>query len=285
MTSGSDRSSRTRATFEAAHAARLPTDARGIVVGAESIRLPNTTGRAALLLHGFNDTPQSMAYLARAMHDAGWSVLVPRLPGHGVRLDIMVRESRAPLWKSAVDDAYTSLRESHGQVVVCGQSMGAALAVLLSRSHAEIPALVLLAPYLGMPWKLRAQLSFVRLLQSPSTYRYGRGGERSLHDPEARRQALGPGVITVSTMTALRDIAQEADAALPALRAPVLYLQSREDNRITVAHAEREFARIGSSHKAQRWLTGCGHIISNDYGRADVASQTIAWFEQHAVTR
>jgi carboxylesterase len=270
-----------REPFERAHAARCPTDARGIVKGAETIRLPHTTGRAALLLHGFNDTPQSMTYLANAMHAAGWSVLVPRLPGHGVRLDLMVRESRASLWRAAVEESYAALRETHESVVVCGQSMGGALAVLLSRAHAEISALVLLAPYLGMPRKLQLQLALVRLFQSRTSYRYGRGGERSLHDPDARRHALGPGVITVSTMHALREIAEDAQAELPNVRVPVLYLQSREDNRISIADAERHFAAIGGDQKVQRWLTGCGHIISNDFQRADVAAQTIDWFNQH----
>jgi len=282
---GGGRADSAREQFEREHEARLPTNARGVVIGAETIRLPHTTGRAALLLHGFNDTPQSMSSLAPALHAAGWSVLVPRLPGHGVRLDIMVRESRPSLWIAAVEEAYAALRATHDTVVVAGLSMGGALAVLLQRAHPEIPALVLLAPYLGMSLKLRAQLALVRILGRDTTYRYGRGGERSIHDPVARRQALGPGVITVSTMRALREIAFAAQAALPALRAPVLYLQSREDNRISVAQAERYFAAIGGDQKVLRWLTGCGHIISNDYGREEVAQQTIDWFNEHLRAR
>jgi carboxylesterase len=271
-----------REHFEREHAARLPANAQGIVVGAESIRLKGTTGHAVLLLHGFNDTPQSMAYLAHQLHDAGWTVHAPRLPGHGVKLSIMARESRAALWISAVEESYAVLKATHDTVVVCGQSMGGALGVLLSIAHPEIPALVLHAPYLGMPFKLQAQLALAWLFQFGMPYRKGSGGERSLHDPVARANALGPGIITARTMTELRTIARAAEDALPRLRVPTLYLQSREDNRISARDATRHFDAIGSAEKVQTWLTGCGHIISADFCKADVASLTIDWFARHA---
>ena len=38
---------------------------------------------------------------------------------------------------------------------------------------------------------------------------------------------------------------------------------------------------LGSAEKVQRWVTGCGHIISADYSKDEVAAQVIAWFEAH----
>src|SRR6187549_1740011 len=144
-----------RTWYEQAHARRLTLGADGIVVGAEAILKEHPGDRAVLLIHGFNDTPQSMAYLASAIHRAGWTVSVPRLPGHGVGLRVMARESRAALWMSTVASAYENLRSTHKTVMVCGQSMGAALAVLLSDSHPDIPALALLAPFVGMDKSMR----------------------------------------------------------------------------------------------------------------------------------
>jgi len=271
-----------RERFEQAHARRFAANADGVVVGAEDIRLPHASGRAALVLHGFNDTPQSMAYLATRLHEAGWSVLAPRLPGHGVRLPLMARDSRAALWRQAVAAHYSALRAEHDIVVVCGQSMGGALATLLAAAHPEIPALVLLAPYLSMPWSIQLRTALAWVLQLTSPYFQGSGGDRSLHDAEAKARALGPGVITARTMTELRAVARAAEAVLPTLRVPTLYMQSREDNRISEADARRHFAAIGSPDKVTHWLSGCGHIISADYGRDEVAAETIAWFEQHA---
>lgn len=270
-----------RERFETAHAQRRPMDADGVVLGAQTIRLMQARTRAALLLHGFNDTPQSMAYLAAALDAAGWNVVVPRLPGHGTNLVMMANESRVPLWRATVAREFDLLRASHDRVVICGQSMGGALAILHALEHTDLPALALLAPYIGMPVGIQARVVLSRLLDVAGPYRVGTGGERSLHDPVAKAQALGPGVITSRTMWELRTVALAAEHALRRLTVPTLYLQSREDNRISVRDAERHFAAMGSRDKVQRWLTGCGHIISADYCRDAVAEQVIAWFAQH----
>jgi len=270
-----------RARFEDAHLRRFTIGADGVVAGAETIHLRGASGRAVLLIHGFNDTPQSVAYLAAALHRAGWTVLAPRLPGHGVTLPRMARESRAAAWRADIARGYATLRASHDHVMVCGQSMGGALATLLAVEHPELPALVLLAPYLGMPARLQLQVAAAWLLSLATPYRQSGGGARSLHDPEAKSRALGPGVITARTMTELRTVAVAAERALGRLTVPTLYLQSREDNRIPVARAERHFQAIGSREKVQRWLSGCGHIISADYCKDEVARQVIEWFEEH----
>jgi carboxylesterase len=194
----------------------------------------------------------------------------------------MASQMRAAAWTADLRHEYTALRASHETVVLCGLSMGGALCAQLAATLPELPALVLLAPYLGMPWTLQLQLPLAWLAQLFSPYLTGRGGERSLHDPVARAKALGPGVNTARTLTELRTIALAAERALSAVRAPTLYLQSVEDNRVSAADARRHFAMLGSPVREQRWLTGCGHIITADYCRVEVARQVIAWCAQYA---
>lgn len=264
--------------FERAHARRLPIGPDGVVIGAARIHLQGPARRAALLLHGFNDTPQSMAYLAAAVHRAGYTVVVPRLPGHGVRLPDMARDARSAQWQRTVAHEYAQLRASNDTVVVCGQSMGGALAVLLAAAHPELPALVLLAPFLGMSVRMQLQILASMMWNFGTPYHIGTGGERSLHDPVARSRTLGPRVFTTRMMSELRTVARAAERALPRVTVPTLYLQSLEDNRISSADAVRHFAMLGSGEKEQRWVAGSGHVISADYSRDEVARQAIEWF-------
>jgi len=268
--------------FEREHSARLPLDPDGIVIGAQPIRLEASRTHAVLLVHGFNDTPQSVSPLALALHAAGWTVVAPLLPGHGRSLRVLAAESRADAWLAYVRQAYTALRASHETVVLSGLSMGAALCTILAAEHPDTPALVLLAPYIGTSWWLDLQLLSAWLAQPFTPYFTGRGGIRSIRDPEARVGALGPGVNTARTLTELRKIAIAAESALPSLCMPTLYLQSREDNRITESAAIRHFAMLRAPVREQRWLTGCGHIITADYCRVEVASQVIEWFGRYA---
>jgi carboxylesterase len=275
---------RVRRQFEAEHRRRFRMTATGVVAGAEPFTLTGARDRAVLILHGFNDTPQSMAALAARLHARGWTARVPLLPGHGVGLAEMAAASRAAAWRAAVRAEYDALRRTHARVAVVGQSMGGALAVLLAAERPEIPALVLLAPYVGMPRPLQWQVAAAWLAQAVMPYRASTGGETSIHDPRARVAGLGPGVVTARTLTELRRVAEDAESMLPSLAVPTLYLQSREDNRIAAPHAAAMFRRLGSADKRLHWLTGCGHIISDDYCRDEVAEETARWIDEHGAS-
>ena len=279
----------TREQFENVDAARRPHGPDGVVLGAEAIRLDASVTHAVLLVHGFNDTPQSMAPLAMALHAAGWTVHVPRLPGHGCALRAMAQHASATEWTACIQDSYRALRATYDVVAVCGLSMGAALSATVAAQYRDIPALVLLSPYIGMPRPLQAALIAAWVIQCIRPYRRGTGGERSIHDPLARVKTLGPGILTARMLTELRTVARRAQSVLPQLSMPTLYLQSLEDNRITAHAAERNFSDLGTSAGAhmireQRWLFGCGHIITVDYCRDDVARQVLAWITTYAGT-
>ncbi len=253
--------------------------ANGEVVGAESIDLRADTARAVLLLHGFNDTPQSVSTLAHALHAAGWSVRAPLLPAHGRGLVEAAGMSAEVLLEFALAE-YAKLAGECASVAVCGQSMGGALAVQVAVRHPEVRSLALLAPYLGMTRELRWQLVALRLVQPFVPWIRSRGGEESIHDPEARRRALGGGAFTAGMLVELKRVATDAARVLPELRVPTLYLQSREDNRIRESDALRHFAMVGSPVKEQCWLTGCGHVIAEDYCRQEVACAVVEWIER-----
>ena len=277
-----------RTRFEAAHARRFRFDAQGIVQGAAGFTMrasedDGVSRRAVLLLHGFNDTAQSMAYLGAKLHARGWTVRAPLLPGHGRDLATMASASRAARWCEAALTEYDALRRDYDSVTVVGQSMGGALALLLATERPEIPALVLLAPYVGMPRNLQWKILGAWIAGVALPYLRSVGGETSIHDPAARAESLGPGVVTARTLTELRRVAEDAEAALARVWVPTLYLQSREDNRIAARDAETHFAALGSADKRQEWLTGCGHIISADYCRDEVASLTADWLDVHVV--
>lgn len=270
-----------RRAFEENHARRFTLSPDGIVRGAEPIWLRASPTHAVLLLHGFNDTPQSVSKLAAALHRAGWTVRVPLLPGHGRSLSAMA-SGRARAWRAHARAELHGLQAAYETVVIVGQSMGGALAVELAVEDPAVPALVLLAPFIGVPRAMSLKFTASWLLQPLFPYRVSTGGERSIHDPEARAQTLGKGVVTARVLHELQTVAQGAEAALPHVQAPTLYLQSVEDNRIRAEDARRNFARLGSEKRRQQWLTGCGHVITADYRRDEVAQQTIEWIERWA---
>jgi carboxylesterase len=253
----------------------------GVVIGGEGFVMERAGAPGILLLHGAGDTPQTLRYLADGLHAAGFHVVAPLLPGHGRRLadfaavtaDTLIAAARAH---------YAALRAEREWVGIIGVSMGGALGVVLASEAPEVPALGLVAPYLAMPPRIEraARWSWVWGLVTPAV----KSAEGlSVLDPIERERSLAYGVFTASGLRALASVVQRARAALPNVTCPTLMLQSREDNRISVASGEQAVAMLGSSEKQLEWITGAGHVITVDYGRERVIGALASWMQAHSL--
>jgi len=254
-------------------------DTAPVIRGAQTIDLQEEGSPGVLLLHGFGDTPQTLALLARKLHKSGYSVYAPLLPGHGRNMDAF-NQSRARDWIEAAKSALVALRRRGDSVSVVGLSMGAALAVLLAAEPGEIPALVLIAPYLGMPRVLRLAAAthwawerFVGEVNSRDP--------RSIHDPIEREKNLAYGSITGRTLYELSKIVRLARKSLPRVKAPTLIIQSREDPRCPPEVAEFALHALDAGEKKLVWTEGAGHIITVDYGRERVFTEVEHWLRAH----
>jgi carboxylesterase len=107
-----------------------------------------------LLCHGFTGSPQSLRPWAEYLADAGLTVSLPRLPGHGTTWQEMAR-TRWEDWYAEVDRAFDELRTSTDEIFLMGLSMGACLALRLAELHgAAVIGLVLVNPSVTAESKL-----------------------------------------------------------------------------------------------------------------------------------
>jgi carboxylesterase len=99
-----------------------------------------------LVVHGFTGSPKSMRPWAQALADAGMTVRLPRLPGHGSSWQDMAL-TRWPDWYAEVDSAYAELSGRCSDTFVCGLSMGGSLALRLAELRGDgVRGLVLVNP-------------------------------------------------------------------------------------------------------------------------------------------
>lgn len=94
-----------------------------------------------LAIHGFTGSPQSMRPIAEAMAARGYTVELPRLPGHGTSVEDMLTTDWSD-WSAAVESAYVDLAARTEKVVVTGLSMGGTLTLWLATRHPEIAGIV-----------------------------------------------------------------------------------------------------------------------------------------------
>jgi carboxylesterase len=263
--------------------------ADGIVPGAHSLHLPATGPRAALLLHGFGDTPQTLGYLAGHLHRSGWAVRAPLLPGHG-RTFADFTQSGCDQWLECAREELSALRARHDEVAIVGLSMGGALATVLAAEQdaprdgetGGLCALALIAPYLSMPPGLR-RMARLHRLWSPLAPVLAARGERSILDEDERARSLSYGAVSGPVLRELLAVVDRASAALPRVRTPTLVVHSRQDDRIPAAAAERAFALLGARSKRLEWVSDGGHVLTVDHGRERVQELVALWLEQRGV--
>jgi carboxylesterase len=262
-------------------AVRLPVGPTGIIEGAEPIvRERLGTRDAVLLLHGLGDTPQTLTYLADELHLRGWDVHAPLLPGHGRTLRSFA-SSRSQQWVGAAREALDYLLARYQRVAVVGLSMGGALAAILAAERDRVVALALLAPYVELPPRLRRLVRHYQFIHVLTPVLRG-DTERSIRDPAERARSLSYRAITPALARELSVIAERARMALPRIRVPTLLAQSREDNRLAAAVADRAFAALGAKDKELLWIEGAGHVITVDHGRDLLIEAVATWLRRWA---
>ena len=106
------------------------------------------TERSVVLLHGYTNCPQQFDTIAQAYADAGYSVVVPRLPGHGHRdrLTKALSDVRPDDLVHTADLAVDIAAGLGAEVTVVGLSGGGTLAAWLATERNDVSRAVLIAP-------------------------------------------------------------------------------------------------------------------------------------------
>jgi carboxylesterase len=98
-----------------------------------------------LLSHGLTATAAEVRPLAHELHEAGYTVAGPLLPGHGTTPADL---NRTPWqdWVRATEEIYQQLAARCERIFVGGESMGALAALYLASEHPEAAAVLAYAP-------------------------------------------------------------------------------------------------------------------------------------------
>ena len=105
----------------------------GVLPGAEPFAADG--GPVGVVLsHGFTGSPQSLRPWAEHLAAAGFTVRLPRLPGHGTRWQDL-NATRWPDWYGEIERAFDALRGRCDQVFAGGLSMGGTLVLRLAEQR------------------------------------------------------------------------------------------------------------------------------------------------------
>ena len=139
----------------------MTTNPQKLAPGADPLYVDG--GRTGVLLsHGFTGSPASMVLWGKDLAARGYTVSVPRLPGHGTTWKDMNTTGWED-WYGELDAALTELHTKCDQVVVSGLSMGGCLALALAeRRPQDIAAVVVVNPVVALDNKMLALLPVLK---------------------------------------------------------------------------------------------------------------------------
>lgn len=210
-----------------------------------------------LLIHGFGGSPASMKPWGQSLADAGLTVRVPRLPGHGTKW----QDCNLTTWDDWYAECERNLAELQGRcesVFVMGLSMGGTLTLRLAEEHGDdIAGVVVVNPAVHTERPDRFLMPILRRVV-PSW-------------PGIRNDIKKPGQdevaypkMAVKALATLMDAWGVVKPDLARIEQPFLLFTSREDHIVETSNSEYVFAHVGSADKEQVWLEDSFHVATLD---------------------
>jgi carboxylesterase len=257
-------------------------------------------GRSGVLLvHGLTGTPTEMRFVARGLHEAGFTVNAVQLAGHcGSVADLVATGWKD--WYASVEAAALRLRAEVDHLFVAGLSMGALLSLELAiRRPREVAGLGLYGTtfrYDGWAVPRAARLSFLLPLATAlgigrdrlfmETFPYGIKNER------IRNWIVGPMLAGDSAASGLAGnpwpslaelvrLSRHVRRRLPRVEAPCLVVHSADDDIAGLSNVRVVTERV-SAPVEQVLLEDSYHMVAVDQQRDVVIDRSAAFFRRIA---
>ncbi|CAN5148228.1 alpha/beta fold hydrolase [soil metagenome] len=210
-----------------------------------------------LLCHGFTGSPASMTPWGTYLAELGYTVRVPRLPGHGTTWQEMNTTTWQD-WYAELDAALSDLRSRCDKVAVAGLSMGGALALRLAEQRPyDVSALVLVNPAVSIQNKM---LPFVKYLSKVVPSVAGIGNDIKKPGADERGYDRTPLKALASQVLLWKDVRDN----LAHVTQPLLMFRSTDDHVVDPSSVRIILAGVQSTIADEVILGDSFHVATLD---------------------
>jgi carboxylesterase len=245
-----------------------------VMPGAEAFaRRAGPTG--VLLCHGFTGSPQSLRPWAEYLAEAGLSVSLPRLPGHGTTWQEMAR-TRAEDWYAEVDRAFDELQAGCDEMFVMGLSMGGCLALRLAELRGNaVRGLVVVNPSITADTRLFVLAPVLKLVVPSlkgiaSDVKKEGASEVGYDRVPVKAAATLPGLWGI-TQQHLKDLTQ-----------PILAYRSRTDHVVGPASMKLLQEAVPAGQLEVRELANSFHVATLDNDADAIFAGSLEFVRLHS---
>ncbi|MCX7653063.1 MAG: alpha/beta fold hydrolase [Fervidobacterium sp.] len=226
-----------------------------------------------LLVHGYTGSPHDFAYMANELNKAGFTVSVPRLPGHGTCGEDFLK-TNAKDWLRRAYDAYYDLNGTCKEVYICGLSMGGIIALVMAAQlkPKKLATLAAATHVYDNRIKLTPLLALFRR-------RIPRENNDKYDDPELEHLKKEYWIYNWPKQAAeLYKLMKLARKTVSQITSDTLIIAARNDNTVPLKAAEFIYHNIASEKRKMLIFERSGHVLSNDIEKEAVTEAVKKWF-------
>jgi carboxylesterase len=228
-----------------------------------------------LFCHGFTGSPQTLRSWADYVAGQGFTVSLPRLPGHGTVWQDMARTGWRD-WYGEVDAAFTTLAGRCEQTFVFGLSMGGCLALRLAEVHGSaVRGLVLVNPSLAADTKL-----FILAPLLKHVNRTVPGIASDIKKPGASE--VGYDRVPLRAAATLPELWKITTQQLGDVTQPVLLYRSTVDHVVGPASMRVLLAGLPKDQVTVRECADSYHVATLDNDAEAIFEGSVKFIQEHA---
>jgi carboxylesterase len=228
-----------------------------------------------LLCHGFTGTPASLRPWAEYLADAGLTVSVPRLPGHGTTWQQMNR-TRSEDWLAEAQRSFEGLRGKTDEIFLMGLSLGGCIALRIAELRGTaVRGIVVVNPSLTADTKLFA-LAPVMKLVVPSL----KGISSDIKKEDTKELAYDR--VPVKAAATLPRLWRATVAGLDQVSQPVLAYHSTEDHVVGPASMRLLTTALGAGQLTVRDCGNSYHVATLDNDAPAIFSGSLEFVQAHS---
>ena len=229
-----------------------------------------------LVLHGFTGNPSSMRGIAEACAAAGHTVELPRLSGHGTKVEDMLDRTWSD-WTTEVAAAYDDLAARTSHVVVVGLSMGGALTAWIGTQRPEVAGLVLINAAAEPAPDMHAMVQ--GMVDAGETVMAGIGSD--VADPDVTESAYAE--TPLPPLLSMFDGIEAMQADLAKITAPALIMNSPDDHVVAPSNSDHLAATLGGPVERVT-LERSYHVATIDLDRDLIVERTLDFVRRVTAT-
>jgi carboxylesterase len=223
-----------------------------------------------LVLHGFTGSPKSVTPWGQELHGEGWTVRVPRLPGHGTKWQDMNLTTWQD-WYAEAERNFQELRARCSHVFVMGLSMGGSLTLRLAEEHGdEIAGIVLVNPAVHTERLDRFALPVIQRFIAGFP-----GISNDIAKPGMDEGAYDK--LPLKAAYSLQQLWKIIKTDIGKVTVPVLLFRSLQDHVVEPSNAEFILANVSSDDVAEVLLPDSYHVATLDHDAEVIVRDSIAF--------